>query len=158
LPIAVSTSDGTASIFTLTSTGFSPATTLTVTTDGSTAETVAFSPQGTLLAAGGDDGFLNFWNVPVTAASASSPDIDIVTATADFSDWVDVIAFSPDGSYIALGAGFFGSITGWNAASSRSQVGVEYDSSYDMTSLAYSGAGVIAGGEADCGCVVVCHP
>jgi WD40 repeat protein len=158
LPVAVTTTTGNTLVYTLTSTGLSAPTTLKVTSDQSYAETAQFSPAGTLLATGGDEGILQFWPLPLTG-SQQAPTINVNTVTNGNSDWVDVVAFSPDGSELAIGAGYFGSVTTY-AAASRAHTGNEQDTSnnYDVSSLGYSPNGKwIIGGEADCGCVFLCQ-
>jgi hypothetical protein len=157
LPLAVTTKTGSALVYLLTTTGFSTPTTLAVTADQSYAETARFSPNGGMLAAGGDDGLLQFWPFPLTGATQGTP-IDVYSITSGTSEWVDVVAFSPDGSELALGAGYYGSVTTY-ATATRSRVGVEQDTSmvYDVLSLGYSSNGqYIIGGESNCGCVFLC--
>jgi WD domain, G-beta repeat len=157
--VAVTTSDGNVQVFTLSSTGFSAPAVLSVT--GSTsqyAETAAFSPHGDLLASGGDDGYLNFWTLPVTAGALpdASP-IDIFSNT--FSTEVWSAAFSPDQTHIALGGGVAGSLSIWNVAAPRAAASGEFDTANGayVVSLAYSPSGnLIVGGENGCGCVLVC--
>jgi hypothetical protein len=155
VPIAVTDTNGDATIYGWTSAGgFGSPVGLNVTSDGSTAEGAAFSPQSIVFAAGGDDGILSLWNYPVAAGALPDGQISIIGQT--FSDDVGALAFSPTYGYLAVGGGFDGSLTGYSLTDG-SQVGVEYDTSYDMLSLAYSPtSNVIVGGEFDCGCVVVC--
>ncbi|MES1206904.1 MAG: WD40 repeat domain-containing protein [Pseudomonadota bacterium] len=156
VPVAVTTTTGNVLLFSLTPTGFAGPTVVNVTSDGSMAETATFSPDASIMAAGGDDGFLRFWPPPFTGA-AQGPNIGISTIAA--STLIDVVAFSPDGSELAVGAGFFGSVTTFSTAT-RMQVGVEQDTSmvYDVTALGYSPDGrLIIGGEDSCGCVFLCQ-
>jgi hypothetical protein len=165
LPVAVSTVDGQALVYTLTSSGFSGPSTLAVSANGY-AETIQFSPQGTLLASGGDDGLLHFWTVPTsTGATPTSPDIDIYDGTVVSAETYSV-AFWPNGNYVAVGGGGYtdlvgsGSLTAWAVASPRGEVGTEYDTtnSYDVVSVAVApDASFIIGGEGDCGCVIACR-
>ncbi|HVT08816.1 MAG TPA: WD40 repeat domain-containing protein, partial [Polyangia bacterium] len=157
LPIAVTTTAGTALVFSLTPTGLAGPTVVNVTSDASTAEMAQFSPDGSFMAAGGDDGFLQFWPAPYTGAPQATH-ISISTVTNGTSDDVDAVAFSPDGSELAVGAGFYGSVTTF-ATATRTQVGVEQDTSgvYDVTALSYSPDGrLIIGGESNCACVFLC--
>jgi WD40 repeat protein len=165
LPVAVTTIDGSAVVYTLTASGFTSPSTLTVTEDGSIAETVQFSPQGTLLASGGDDGFLHFWTIPTsTGAAPTSPDIDIFSNTAVSTETYS-LAFWPGGNYVAVGGGGFfdgsgsGGLTTWAVASPRLGVGVEYDTTnlYDVVSISVApDASFLVAGEGDCGCVIAC--
>ena len=157
LQIAVPTDVGTALVYTLSASGFSSPTTLTVTSDASVAEAAQFSPSGTVLAAGGNDGYLRFWPTPPTGA-AQGPTINVPSVTNTLSDDVYAVAFSPDGSELAIGGGVYGSVTTY-ATGSRTQIGVEQDttSGSDVLSLGYSpDSKYIIGGEANCGCVFLC--
>jgi WD domain, G-beta repeat len=157
LPVVVTQKGGTALVYMLSALGFSSPTTLTVTADQSFAESAQFSPSGSLLAIGGDDGFLRFWASPFAGAMQGSA-INISTVTSATSDLVDIAVFSPDGTELAIGAGFYGSVTTY-ATATRSMIGVEQDTSmvYDVMSLAYSHDGqYIIGGELECGCVFLC--
>ena len=123
----------------------------------STAEMAQFSPDASIMAAGGDDGFLQFWPAPYTG-TPQAQNISISTVTNGTSGDVGAVAFSPDGTELAVGGGFFGSVTTYSTAT-RMQVGVEQDTSgvYDVTVLSYSpDSRLIIGGEAACGCVFLC--
>jgi hypothetical protein len=161
LPVVITTTTGQALVYSLTASGFSGPTTLMVTSDTSTlADAAAFSPSGNLLAAGGDDGILHFWNFPVTASSQPiPPDINVTTDTAGFAKYVDSMAFWPGGNQIAIGAGPpLGGLGVWGAAPPHAPiVFFATPSTYYVTSIAVSKDGrMMAGGEIDCGCVVVC--
>jgi hypothetical protein len=153
VPVAVTDANGNASIYTWGSSLGSPVT-LKVTLDGSTAEGAAFSPQATVFAAGGDDGNLSLWNYP--AATGALPDGQISVSSQTASSYIGAVAFSPNYGYIVVGGSFFGSLTAYTLTNG-SMVGIEYPTAYDMLSVAYSPtSNLIVGGEADCGCVVVC--
>jgi len=156
VPVAVTDGNGVASIYdwSATAKSFGTPVSLTVTSDGSTAEAAAFSPQATVFAAGGDDGNLSLWNYPTS--SSALPDGQISVSTMSFSTDVGAVVFSPIYGYLVVGGGTFGSLTAYTLTDG-SQVGVEYDTLYDVIALAYSPtSNVIVGGEYDCGCVVVC--
>jgi WD40 domain-containing protein len=160
LPVAFTTDTGKLVYTTLGATGFSTPTTMPVTSDGSVVEAVEFSPNSSLLAAGGDDGVANFWSLSSTGLSTSLPTIDLNDKLPNgYSGFVGAIAFDEGGDAVAIGGGFFGSVSAWNVVSPRAQIGTLFETAnvYDMVSLTYSAsAKLIAGGEVDCGCVVVC--
>ncbi|HXU61223.1 MAG TPA: hypothetical protein VN962_05935 [Polyangia bacterium] len=160
IPVAVTTTTGNALVYTLTPAGFGAPTTLVVvpsTSDPTYAETAQFSPAGNLLAAGGDDGMVHFWTVPVTGATQAPP-INAYTVTGYYSNWVYAVAFSPSGAELAVGGGAYGSVTTYVTAT-RTQSGTQQNTSnqFDVTALGYSPDGkLIIGGEGDCGCVFLC--
>jgi hypothetical protein len=168
LPVAVTTDSGQGLVFSLTSTGFSAPATLTITSDGKIAETAQFSPQGNLLAAGGDDGLLHFWSVPVQpTAGPSPPAIDIFDNSLYSTDTYSV-AFSPNSGYVVVGGGGYydqaapgtGSLTAWAVPPPRGEVATEYDTvnSYDVVSVTFApDSSLIVAGEGDCGCVLACR-
>ncbi len=156
VPVAVTDTNGNASIYSwsASASSFGTPVVLKVTSDGSVAEGAAFSPQSIVFAAGGDDGLLSLWNYP--AAGGALPDGQITIVGQTFSDYIGAVAFSPNYGFLAVGGSFDGSLTGYTLTDG-SQVGYEYDTLYDILSLAYSPtSNAIVGGEADCGCVVVC--
>jgi len=157
-PVAVATgssAQGNVGIYALTSTGFvGPSNTLAVSTD-SGAYTVRISPNGNVLASGGADGIAYLWPFPISSVTPTAPNIDIGTPFA--SDDVDMVAFSPNSSYIAVAGGFFQSASIWDVAPPRSTLGSYANESWDMVSMAFSPSGsAIAGGEYDCGVFLVC--
>jgi WD40 repeat protein len=152
-PVAVTDGNGNASIFTWTNTFSSPVV-QKVTTDGSTAEGAAFSPDASVFAAGGDDGILSLWVYP--AAPGAFPDGQVSVSGQTSSSYIGAVAFSPNYGYVVVGGSFFGTLSAYTLADG-SQVGTPFDTSYDMLAVAYSPTSdVIVGGELDCGCVVVC--
>jgi len=153
---AVADQNGQVSVYTVSATSIGTPTVLTATSAGTTAYAVRFSPDGTLLASGGaTDGLVHFWKVPVTSTTPVAPDIDIINATTGFSDDVAGVAFSADGQTLAVGAGFFGSVSTWNVGG-RSLLDLNELPSYDVDAIAMSATGMIAAGETDCGVVMVC--
>jgi WD40 repeat protein len=153
---AVSDQTGQVSLYTVSSSGITPSTFLTATT-GSTAYAVRFSPDGTMLAAAsGGDGLVHFWNVPVTSATTVAPDIDLYGGSTGYSDDVYAVAFSADGRQIAVGGGFFGSISTWNVAAPRGLIAIDKSPTYDIQAIALAPSGMIAGGESNCGLVAIC--
>ena len=75
-----------------------------IATLSSRARSVAFSPDGTILAVGTADGIIQLWHVATKTHIATLEDSDYV---------VDAVAFSPDGTTLAAGMGD-GTIKLWN--------------------------------------------
>ena len=77
-----------------------------IATLSSWARSVAFSPDGTTLAAGTADGMLQLWDVATKTK---------ITILEDSVYVVDAVAFSPDGTTLAAGMGA-GTVTLWDVA------------------------------------------
>jgi hypothetical protein len=154
---AVSDQSGQVSVYTVATTGISSPTVLTA-TSGVSAYGVRFSPDGTMLAAAaGVDGLVHFWNVPLSSTASVAPDIDVYAGSSGWSDDAYAVDFSPNGNFVVVGAGFFGSLSSWTAGSSRCMFDINENPLYDIASVAVSPTGTrIAAGENDCGLVVIC--
>src|SRR6185436_9806641 len=73
----------------------------------------AFSPNGTQLAVGGYDSFVDIFNLPLTATS--TPAISFSVDEPMHLEDVNGIAFSPDGRYVAVASGFNqGAVSIWD--------------------------------------------
>jgi hypothetical protein len=156
VPVAVTDGNGNATVYSWSPNSFGTPVVLKVTSDASIAEGAAFSPGGTVFAAGGDDGILSLWNYPAAAGSLPDGQINIYAVTQNYSDYIGAVAFSPTYGFVIVGASFFGSLTAYSLTDGA-QVGVQYDTLYDVLALTYSPtSNLIVGGELDCGCVVVC--
>jgi WD40 repeat protein len=158
--IAVATQTGTVRVFTHSATGFAaagPTLTADMTGGNNKTLTVKFSPDGKLLAASAFDGagVVHVWNYPLTSATPTTPDVDVLTPT-DSSD-ANMLDFHPSGKYIGVGAGFFQSMSIYNTAAPRAIVSSYTNPSWDLISLSFSPSGAaLIGGEDSCGMILVC--
>jgi WD40 repeat protein len=115
----------------------------------------AFSPTGTLLAFGDYDAVTRFWAYPVASATAPQSGAAI-TIDSTLLQVVRGLAFSPNGSYLAIAAGLPGEVSVWNVAARtvRSRFSI---SGQDALSVAFAPAGnVLAVGEEGCGKILLC--
>ena len=154
--VAVGTQTGTVRVFTHTASGFvSAGQPLVADANGFHTMSVKFSNDGKLLAAGNSSGQLMLWSYPITSTTPTSPVVDVGTPT--LSDDVNTIAFSPNGTVMAVGGGFFGSLSTWPIAPPRTNLATTTLVSSDVLSIVFSPDGrAIIGGEYKCGMVVVC--
>jgi LPXTG-site transpeptidase (sortase) family protein len=58
-------------------------------------DAVAFSPDGTILASGGRDNTIRFWNAETG---------ELLRSSEGHSDWISSVAFSPDGTILVSGS------------------------------------------------------
>ena len=90
-------------------------------------ESVAFSPDGTILAVGSDDGTVRIWSTATHRQSAQPLSV---------GSQVTSVAFSPDGTILAVGSGD-GTVQFWSTATHR-QSGKSFDSGDSVNAVAFS--------------------
>ena len=102
---------------------------------------VAFSPDGRLLAAGSEDDKVWLWNIarPGRAVLAKPP---LTGAT----NWVNAVAFSPDGTSLAAGSSD-DDVLVWNLSTRALTATLPHPQ--PITSLAWAGDGQLISGDAD---------
>ena len=102
------------------------------------AKSLAFSPNGTILAAGSDNKLITLWSVP------SFQEIGTIKETMN---WVSAVAFSPDGTRLASGT--MGHVTLWDV-NSHQPVSVFSGHTSTITSVVFSpDSGHLASGSHD---------
>ena len=72
---------------------------------------LAFSADGKFLAAGGQDGQVRVWSLVETLAQK---EVNSIATLENAPSWVDLLAWSPTGNYLAFGLGRYVQI--WDAA------------------------------------------
>ncbi len=114
-----------------------------------TAWAIAISPDGSFLAAGGDDGAFHYWNVPFQSATPASAPFTI-------GESLTTLAFSPANDYVAVASGAgVGTVTIWDLLA-HTQRGA-FQTTYAPYGIAYAPSGLaVAGGEDTCGLVFLC--
>jgi WD40 repeat protein len=154
--IAVGYYDGFADVLAYAGGAFTKPTNLTVDAAGSPVWAGDFSPDGTLLALGDDDSVIHFWTYPLTGKAENGKEL-MLGATGN-DDSVYALAFSPNGGYIVAGGGYSDSDSNASYWSTTARAGsISISTSHDVTALAFSpGGNAIAGGELNCGTVLMC--
>lgn len=155
LGIAIGYASGYADVLSYTGTAFSKATNLFVDQNEFNVWSGAFSPDGTLLALGDDDGVIHFWTYPLASTAENGSELKLGT---DGDDSVYALTFSPDGTYILAGGGFADSDSNATYWSASARAGADIiNTSHDVTALAFNPSGnAVAGGEINCGMIVMC--
>ena len=155
LSVAVVFGTGRAAHYTVTASAFNIEDAFTVELDGASADSAAFSPDGTSLAIGDDDGLLQSWAIPfnssfVPQGTALTFQVQQVPVSVNGLSW------SNDGIYLAVSAGSDGGYASIWKYASRAEVGMIYPTFYPV-SIAFSTSNTaIALGEVTCGKVMLC--
>jgi WD40 repeat protein len=155
--IAVVGTDGYAAVYSLGPT-FTVGTPVVLDVTADPVPSAAFSPNGALLAVGDYDAVTRFWTYPVASATTLPTGANIVIDPTS-QQIVRGLAFSPNGSYLAVAGGYSGDVSIWDVAS-RSELhrtAVPGSPPNDALSIAFSPSGnAIVVGERGCGKVLLC--
>jgi WD40 repeat protein len=146
--MAVAYDDGTVDLFSTSPDGADPVSSVSL---GNYVDNIAFSPDGTTLAAG-SSGTVGLWNVedpafPYIMGTTTKPH-------PDYDPWVGGIAFTPDGATMAVGYGDGWTVL-WNVSNAfnPSQIGSPLRASLDdlnyIWTVAISEDSVLAAGFKD---------
>ena len=139
-------------VYTLGPSGFSGPTIVTVSpTLYEPTWAVEFSPDGTLLAAGSEDGSARLWRIPLASTQPFGAPL-----MANGGEGINNVAFSPDGRYLGLAAWSFGSEASFWDVGSRAKLGrfVPPGGAYSIAFSADNQA--VAIGTVKCGKIFVC--
>jgi WD40 repeat protein len=154
--LAVGGYTGNVGVYSFSGTTFS--TTSTLTTAGvASAWGIAFSPDGQLLAAGSDDGYVRFWAAPFTTNATSGTPINFGSSAYTPTG----IAFAPGGTFMAVTFG--PEVDIWNATT-RSFVSRHRTTAiaglagapYGVSVAFSASGGALITGEDECGKVAYC--
>jgi WD40 repeat protein len=145
--IAVGGYNGNTAVYTFNGTTIS-APTVVNTGPAAAAWAVRFNPAGDLLAVGTDEGIVRFWSIPLVSAVPTGSSI-----TAKALSLVSALAFSPQGTHIAIG--FDQETDIFNVATRAFVARASASDIVDAVTFSASGAALISG-ENSCGRVLLC--
>ena len=151
--VAVGTYDGTIAVLALGDSALTGPTVLPASPGSGGVFAVAFSANGSLLAAGDDSGVIQLWAYPLSGAGTSGNNLSFAGG-----DVINALAFSPSGAYMAVGGAFSTKQLSIFSVSTRAEIDRTTPAGGDINALAFSpnGAAIIAGEDA-CGYVIVCN-
>ena len=151
--VAVGTYNGTVAVLALGDSALTGPTVLSASPGSGGVFAVAFSANGSLLAAGDDTGVIQSWAYPLSSTVPFGSNLSFAGG-----DVVNALAFSPNGAYIAAGGAFFAKQLSIYSLSTRTEVDRTTPAGGNINSLAFAptGAAIIAGEDA-CGYVIVCN-
>jgi len=109
---------------------------------------VQFSPDGSLLGAGSDDGGAGFWTAPFSAML--TPPLTVT------GDGVNALKFTPSSQHVAVATGFFLPSLDIIEVATRNVVATTTPTNYPLTVTVSPDGSVLVSGEGDCGKVIVC--
>ena len=150
--IVVGTYNATIAVLALGSSTLSAPTVLSPSPGTAAVFAVAFSADGSLLAAGDDAGVVQFWPYPLAGTTPTGNNLSFAGG-----DVINALAFSPNGTYLAVGGGFFSKQLSIYTVTTRMEIDRTTPAA-DIASAVFSpsGAAIIAGEDA-CGSVIVCN-
>jgi hypothetical protein len=138
--------------------GMTTPTPITVSSDGFGVFSMAFSPDGSTMVAGGDDGIIGFWTVPPPADGSPSATTITVPDSMNTPMEANGIRYSPDGKSLLIGLGYSDDeykLGIWNAAT-RKMISMTTPT-YAPLAVAWSpSGGIVAAGEDTCGKFIIC--
>jgi len=152
--VAITGSDGLAAIYNVV--GGSPGTPIILDVTLSPLLSAGFSPNGGLLALGDYDAVTKFWTYPIPSATAPTNGADIVIDRAMMYQTVNSVAFSPNGNYLAIAAGYPGDVSIWNVATRTEMYRYPLPDQHGLTAVFSPGGNALVVGERGCGKVLLC--
>jgi WD40 repeat protein len=110
---------------------------------------VQFSPDGSLLGAGSDDGGAGFWTAPFSAML--TPPLTVT------GDGVNALKFTPSGQHVAVAEGFFlPSLDVIEVSTGNVVATTTMPSNFPLTVAVSPDGTTLVSGEGDCGKIIVC--
>jgi len=156
--LAVGMSNGSVTLYDLSSSGVIGPTPRTWVASASTpVNAVAFAPGGRTLVTGDDESFIRFWDVAATGTPTSSS----APIQVDLQGIKSVVSlqFNASGAYLLVAAASLsagGSVSIWSTTS-HTMTGFQYVPTWVPMSVAFSPSGTTVGlGEYSCGKVAIC--